>query len=262
MASFVAKIVGKKILGETLQNKFGKEDPYFEQVPATRLDGKPGKKMKKRRRALPPGISEHDAQVLTKVKRRAYRLDMALFSFMGIRFGWGSVIGIVPAVGDVCDALLALMVFKTCGQIEGGLPAGIKIHMLLNIIFDFVIGIVPFLGDVLDAIYRANTRNAVLLENHLREVGQKNLKKSGQPVPSVDPSLPDEFDRADDLEPSQGSDHQQSGVMPATPEPARTGNGRGYFGRNKARPADVETGMVENPSRSKSKRQNRTSERR
>jgi uncharacterized protein (DUF342 family) len=25
MASFVAKIVGKKILGETIQNKFGKE---------------------------------------------------------------------------------------------------------------------------------------------------------------------------------------------------------------------------------------------
>jgi hypothetical protein len=73
------------------------QDPYFETVPATRLDGRPSsKKAKKRRKALPEGISEHDAQVLTKVKRRAYRLDMSLFNCCGIRFGWSSVIGIIP----------------------------------------------------------------------------------------------------------------------------------------------------------------------
>lgn len=127
MASFAAKIVGKKILGETLQNKFGKDvsifdywrvlcewrtnvqqDPYFETIPATRLDGTPSKsgKTKKRRKALPPGISEHDGQVLTKVKRRAYRLDMCLFSFLGVRFGWGSFIGIIPGyVPDHCFLL-------------------------------------------------------------------------------------------------------------------------------------------------------------
>lgn len=75
------------------------QDPYFETIPATRLDGTPSKRgrTKKRKKALPPGISEHDGQVLTKVKRRAYRLDMCLFSFLGIKFGWGSVIGIIPA---------------------------------------------------------------------------------------------------------------------------------------------------------------------
>ncbi len=72
------------------------QDPYFEQVPATRLDGRPSSKTKKRRKALPAGISEHDGKVLTKVKRRAYRLDMSLFNCCGIRFGWGSVIGIIP----------------------------------------------------------------------------------------------------------------------------------------------------------------------
>jgi hypothetical protein len=74
------------------------QDPYFETVPATRLNGKPStKKTKKIPKALPPGISDHDGKVLTKVKRRAYRLDMSLFSFLGVRFGWGSVIGLVPA---------------------------------------------------------------------------------------------------------------------------------------------------------------------
>lgn len=73
------------------------QDPYFEHVPATRLDGKPNGKVKKRKKALPPGITDNDAKVLTKVKRRAYRLDLCLFSCFGVRFGWGSVIGLVPA---------------------------------------------------------------------------------------------------------------------------------------------------------------------
>jgi hypothetical protein len=97
MTSIITKLVTKKILGETVANKFGTEDPYFEHVPATRLDGKPNGKIKKRKKALPPGITDNDAKVLTKVKRRAYRLDLCLFSCFGIRFGWGSVIGLVPA---------------------------------------------------------------------------------------------------------------------------------------------------------------------
>ena len=89
MAGLIAKILFK----ESLENKFGSEDPYFETVPATRLGGKP----KRKRKANPPGLSDHDGKVLTKVKRRAYRLDMCLFNCCGIRFGWSSVIGIIPA---------------------------------------------------------------------------------------------------------------------------------------------------------------------
>jgi hypothetical protein len=55
-----------------------------------------GKKTQKRRKAIPPGVSEHDGKVLTKVKRRAYRLDYALCNLCGIRFGWSSVIAIIP----------------------------------------------------------------------------------------------------------------------------------------------------------------------
>jgi len=195
MASFAAKFISKKILGERLENNFGKEDPYFESVPATRLDGKPTKKTKKRRKALPAGISEHDGKVLTKVKRRAYRLDMSLFNCCGIRFGWSSVIGIIPGVGDVIDAFMAIMVLRTCEKVEGGLPADVKTKMYINIILDFGIGLVPFLGDIADAVFRANTRNAVVLEKFLREKGAKALKAQGRPAPAIDPSDPDEFDR-------------------------------------------------------------------
>ncbi|EZF35258.1 membrane protein [Trichophyton mentagrophytes] len=175
MASYIIGALSKKVLKESAENHFGKEDPYFESVPATNMFGQ--QKMKKRRRAAPEGISAHDAKILTKVKRRAYRLDLSLCNFCGIRFGWGSVIGLVPAFGDVVDALFALMVVMTCRQVEGGLPTNLQLQMVFNVFFDFVVGLIPFLGDLLDALYKCNTRNAVLLESYLKEKGQNNLAR-------------------------------------------------------------------------------------
>jgi hypothetical protein len=45
------------------------------------------------------------------------------------------------------------------------------------------------------ALFRANTKNAVVLEQYLREKGAKALKAQGRPVPALDPSDPAEFDR-------------------------------------------------------------------
>lgn len=47
----------------------------------------------------------------------------------------------------------------------------------------------------LPALFRANTRNAVVLEKHLREKGAKTLKAQGASIPDTDPTDPDEFDR-------------------------------------------------------------------
>lgn len=71
------------------------QDAYYEQIPATDLDGNPTGKTVKRKRAVPEGISQHDAKILNKVKRRAHRLDSNI-NICGIRFGWSSIIGIIP----------------------------------------------------------------------------------------------------------------------------------------------------------------------
>ncbi|KAI1500457.1 hypothetical protein F5X99DRAFT_235751 [Biscogniauxia marginata] len=258
MAAFIGKIVTKRIFGEKIENKFGVEDPYFEQVPATRLDGTPkAGKFKKVRKALPPGISEHDAQVLTKAKRRAYRLDMSFGSFMGLKFGWGSIIGIFPVAGDFADALLALLVVRTAKQIEGGLPFSLLICMYFWVAVDLVAGLIPFVGDILDAAILANTRNVKMLEDHLREKGKKNLRVSGLPVPEVDPSDPAEFDRFNSEPPtnhtrrdtrsadrSRNSRRPQN--QPSQPAQAKVrDDGRGGFfgyGSKRSRPADEEMG--------------------
>ncbi|ETS83466.1 hypothetical protein PFICI_05342 [Pestalotiopsis fici W106-1] len=260
MASFIAKKISTKILGETVENKWGVKDPMFEHVPATRLDGKPSKKMKKVKRAIPPGISEHDAQILNKVKRRAYKLDLSLFSIAGVRFGWSSVIGIVPFAGDLVDFFMAAMVINTCKKVDGGLPSSLTMKMWFWALVDLVVGFIPFLGDVFDAVIKANARNAIYLEEHLRKKGQQNLRKSGLPVPEVDPSDPYVFDHLDD-EPSgrrNGHRSQESGVaatpdLPTRPNDARVRNDRrsggGFFGfgGNKSRRNDEETGIANHP---------------
>lgn len=176
-------------------------------------------KMKRVRKALPPGISDHDAKVLTKVKRRAYRLDQSLFTCCGIKFGWSSVIGFVPAIGDMLDAFMAMMVLRTCQQVEGGLPVDVKSKMMFNIIVDFFIGLVPFIGDLADAVFRANTKNAAELEKYLRKKGVENLRKSGLPQPRVDPSDGDEFDR---MMSNGGHSTPEYNQAPVLTEPMRT----------------------------------------
>lgn len=196
MTSLVAKFVARKIFAEKFPgNKNGPaEDPYFETVPATRLGFNTTKKKKK---ALPPGLTSQEEKILNKAKKRAYRLDLCLFSLCGLRFGWSSVIGLVPAFGDVADMLLALMVFRTCCQVEPPLKSSTRSKMQMNIIVDFVIGLIPFIGDLADAAYKCNTKNVILLEDELRERGMKRIRQSGQVYPA-DPSLADEFDYQDE----------------------------------------------------------------
>lgn len=59
------------------------QDPYFAMVEDPRRPGK----FRKVKKQIPAYIPEHDADVLAEVRKSAYRLDMCLFNFMGIRFG-------------------------------------------------------------------------------------------------------------------------------------------------------------------------------
>lgn len=148
---------------------------------------------------------------------------------------------------------MALMVFRTCQQVEGGLPSDVKAKMMINIMLDFAIGLVPFLGDVADALFRANTKNAVVLENYLRKKGASNLKHQGQTQHITDPTDPDEYDRhlREELGPppqyttASSSTHDNSGGRstqpqePRAPEESRAG----WFGfGSKKKQPDPEQG--------------------
>ena len=74
---------------------------------------------------------------------------------------------------------MAIITIWICQRIEGGLPSDITMKMYLNIFIDFYLGLLPLVGDIADALFRANMRNAAILEYHLRnkvvdeELGKK-----------------------------------------------------------------------------------------
>jgi hypothetical protein len=136
------------------------QDPYFEYRPDKRG------KLKKVKKQIPDYIPEHDAAILAKVRKWAYRLDVK-HSFMGMRFGWSAVIGAIPEIGDAVDIMLAIYVYSMCRKIEGGLDSKSKMKMKAWIATDGLIGLVPFVGDIIDASIKCNARNCRILEELL-----------------------------------------------------------------------------------------------
>jgi len=178
MTSTIARKAGLGLFEKHMKN-YEPADPLYE----TYTDNKG--KLKRRKRELPPGLSARDAKILRKVKRRAHYLDKG-FSMCGMRFGWTFIIGIIPMAGDVVDATLNYtLVVKKAKQAE--IPDWLVRRMLLNNLISAGVGFVPFAGDVILATYKANSRNAALLEEYLRIRGDEYLKAAAKR--SEDPAV-------------------------------------------------------------------------
>ena len=243
MTSAVAKMISKRLLSESAQNKFGRQDPYFETMPATDLHGnpKPHSKPGRVKRTPNPLIPEPDREVLTKVKRRAYRLDNCI-SFCGIKFGWSSIVGFIPALGDFIDLFMALMVLNTAMKVSPGKDRdALRAKMMMNIIVDFAIGLVPVLGDVADTFFRANTRNAIALEKMLND----RVKKQQQGALTTKNGGVSEKQRSSNGG-HRGSDesrhHQEVPITMPPRAKSATRAARGYIGRGGSRERDLERG--------------------
>jgi len=274
MAQQIGKYAANKILKGQLKKYAKKEpigqyDPYYEYRP----DPHNPRKQKKFKKQIPSYIPEHDAKILANARKQAYRLDCALFNFLGVRFGWSSVIGLIPELGDVLDMVMALMLFQDMKKINGGLPSSLRTKMLLIIVADLIVGLVPLLGDYLDAMIKANTINVRMLEKYLdqkykpREVHAREEQERKQ-NPNAPPPAPatvyEEIDTDDEL-PQYSTHPATPAAEPSRPERARVpdetrGGPRddrpqkksgGWFSksstRQPSRPADPEMGQVSGP---------------
>ncbi|PVF97940.1 hypothetical protein CPB86DRAFT_674759, partial [Serendipita vermifera] len=163
----MAQKAGLKLFEKHLE-QYAPADPYYEEW----TDEK-GKKQR-RKREIPPGLSKRDAAILKAVKKRAHYLDKG-FHICGIRFGWTFIIGFIPVVGDVADAILNYtLVVRKARQAE--IPSWLLRKMLANNAVSAACGAVPVIGDIILGIYKANSRNAALLEEFLRIRGEEFLK--------------------------------------------------------------------------------------
>lgn len=96
--------------------------------------------------------------------RRIARLQDSRFSLLGIRFGWDSVIGLIPGFGDAATTVLASWIVIDAARL--GVPRPVLARMGLNVAADLLLGATPLIGDLADVAFKANLRNVRLVERH------------------------------------------------------------------------------------------------
>lgn len=139
-------------------------------------------------------------------------------------------------------------------KVQGGLPTGILIQMLINVAIDFLIGIVPFIGDIADAYFKANTKNCRLLEKHLDSLykpdalkAQGRSGKHNHPATAYEDFSDEEDDRRAFLQETHPQTNGAQNVrQPAPTADTRTKKSGGWFGfgGNNRREQDLERGVA------------------
>jgi hypothetical protein len=104
---------------------------------------------------------------LHRVQRLSHLLDDWL-RIPGTRYriGLDGLIGLVPGLGDVIGTLLSAYILFEAIQL--GTPKTLLLRMVGNIALETLVGAIPILGDIFDIVWKANRKNADLLDAYLR----------------------------------------------------------------------------------------------
>jgi hypothetical protein len=86
------------------------------------------------------------------------------FSVLGMRFGIDPIVGLIPGIGDLISFCVSLYIIWIALQMR--LPRNKISKMTKNIIIDLIIGAVPIVGDFADFVYKANSKNLLILQSH------------------------------------------------------------------------------------------------
>jgi hypothetical protein len=114
----------------------------------------------------PGGPDERGHRALKRLRMITQLFDQA-FGIPGTkwRFGLDALFGLVPGLGDIAGALVAVYAMQVARQLNA--PPVVRLHMLSNIALDALIGMVPIAGDLFDFAFKAQTRNLALLDAYL-----------------------------------------------------------------------------------------------
>ncbi|WP_424926962.1 DUF4112 domain-containing protein [Amaricoccus tamworthensis] len=84
---------------------------------------------------------------------------------IGIRFGWDSIVGLVPGLGDLITVVPGAWMIYEAAKL--GVRRRILARMAINTGVDFVVGGVPVLGDAFDLFFKSHRRNMALVRSEL-----------------------------------------------------------------------------------------------
>jgi len=88
------------------------------------------------------------------------------FKFMGFRFGWDGIVGLVPVFGDLATSMVSLYILIRSAAL--GTPPVVLARMGLNILVDNFFSAIPIFGQIFDFIWKSNNKNVALLDAHLQ----------------------------------------------------------------------------------------------
>lgn len=117
----------------------------------------------------PQLITEVDPKaVLPTVRALTNVMDRAV-TIPGTRvsFGLDALLGLIPGVGDTVSSLIGSYIILVAHRL--GAPTSVLLRMVLNQAIDALVGLIPFAGDLLDIGFKANVKNARLLEQTLED---------------------------------------------------------------------------------------------
>ena len=118
------------------------------------------------------GSAESLEADLEKVRRLAKLLD-AEFEIGGVKYGWDAIVGLVPVVGDLAMALVG--VYPIIIARKHKLGRVVQTRMAMNLLIDWAAGEIPLVGDAFDVAFKANLKNAKLLEKAAEKRQLKGL---------------------------------------------------------------------------------------
>lgn len=114
-------------------------------------------------------MAEKTGLKLSHQQKLAHWLDDR-FTIPGtnIRFGLDPIISLIPGAGDWLAGMFSSY-FILLG-VRADLPPAVIFRMGFNVLLDIIIGSVPLLGDLFDVGWKANIKNAELLEKYQQDV--------------------------------------------------------------------------------------------
>ncbi len=102
---------------------------------------------------------------IERLNRFAWLLDNSIrIPGTDFRIGLDPLIGLVPGIGEAIGGLLSMYIISEAARAR--LPASILARMGFNVALEVLIGAIPIVGDIFDMTWKANARNARLIEKY------------------------------------------------------------------------------------------------
>lgn len=104
---------------------------------------------------------------IPKDLQRLARLLDSQFKIGNFRFGVDPLLGLIPGIGDFISLMMSGGFIALAAK--KGASRKLLILMSLNVLLDAIIGSIPILGQIFDFFYKANNRNARLMQKYYQQ---------------------------------------------------------------------------------------------